>query len=112
MPRRNHSRNSIPQNRRNWWSDTPPQEPAFTTSGRPGTVRPALLPMVPTTGRCQTGKMRYGTAAEAEEALRRAIINREILQSPIVEDRWYPQPGDAPCYCNGYHLTSSPRKAK
>lgn len=111
MPRRNHNKNARPQSRRNWWSDTPPLEPAWTSSGRPG-ARPALLPMVETTGRCETGKMRYGTAEDAAEALRRALINREILQSPVVEERWYPQPGDRPCTCQGYHLTSAPRRTR
>src|SRR4051812_37140854 len=51
----------------------PPREP-----------REALLPMVKTEGTCPTGKMRYGSADDAREALRRAWINREILQSPVV----------------------------
>lgn len=68
-----------------------------------------LLPMVRSDGTCPTGKIRYGSAEDAEEALRRALLNREILQSPRVEERWYPQPGDVPCVCQGYHLTHSRR---
>lgn len=108
MPRRNHGKRQ-PQNRRNWWSDAPPTEVAWTSSLH---RKPTLLPMVEASGRCVTGKIRYGTPADAAEALRRALINREILQSPVVEERWYPQPGDVPCSCQGYHLTSSPRRAR
>jgi hypothetical protein len=68
--------------------------------------------MVQATGTCPLGKIRYGTPDDAAEALRRALINREVLQSPVVEERWYPQPGDAPCTCQGYHLTSSARRAR
>jgi hypothetical protein len=66
--------------------------------------------MVETTGTCPTGKLRYFPSQDAQEALRRARINREILGSEIVEERYYPQPGDLPCECGGYHLTSKPRR--
>lgn len=103
MPRRNRPKGAKqPQNSRldNWI--TPDLVPQHRK----------LLPHVPTTGTCSLKGRRYGTPEDAAEALRRAIINREILQSPVVEDRWYPQPGDAPCVCQGYHLTSSPRRAR
>jgi hypothetical protein len=112
MPRRNRRPNERPQSRRNWWSDVPPEQVAFTGSGRSDKPRPALLPHVPTVGTCPLKSRRYGSPEDAAEALRRALINREILQSPVVEERWYPQPGDAPCVCQGYHLTSSPRRAR
>lgn len=108
MPRRNRT-NRAPQSRRTAWFDmpefVPPREPLRST-------RPKLLPMVASKGQCPTGKIRYGNPDDAAEALRRALINREILQSPVVEERWYPQPGDAPCICSGYHLTSAPRRTK
>lgn len=112
MPRRNRRPNERPQSRRNIWFDAPPEVPALTSSGLSGKPRPALLPMVKSEGHCPLGKIRYGNPEDAAEALRRALINREILQSPVVEERWYPQPGDAPCTCQGYHLTSSPRRAR
>jgi hypothetical protein len=68
--------------------------------------------MVKATGTCPTGKIRYGTPADAQEALRRAIANRKVLKSEIVEERWYPQAGDRPCQCEGYHLTHTPRRAR
>lgn len=73
-------------------------------------ARPRLLPMVKTEGTCPTGKLRYGTAGDAQEALKRAQHNRVLLQSEVTEDRWYPQPGDRPCECAGYHLTSKKRR--
>ena len=71
-----------------------------------------LLPMVPTTGRCPTRKMRYGTEAEAAEELRRLMYKREVLKSENREGRYYPMPGDAPCICDGYHTTHQPRRKK
>lgn len=71
-----------------------------------------LLPMVPTTGRCPTKKMRYGTEAEAAEALRRLQYNREVLGSEHKEGRYYPMEGDVPCMCEGYHTTHQPRRRK
>lgn len=117
MPRRNHSKGRRPQARR---GANPPavysDAPITWSNGLPQRKkkpdRSRLLPMVPSEGRCPLGKIRYGSADDAAEALRRALINREILQSPVVEDRWYPQEGDAPCVCQGYHLTSAPRRAK
>jgi hypothetical protein len=72
--------------------------------------RPKLLPLVPPTGTCPTGKIRYGSSVDASEALRRARINRPLMGSETVEDHWYPQPGDRPCVCGGFHLTSKERK--
>lgn len=119
MPRKNHVRGRRPQARRGRGSvsdylvDT---QATYLKNGLPQRPpkqpRPALLPMVEAEGRCATGKIRYGTPESAGEALRRARINREILQSPVVEERWYPQPGDVPCSCQGYHLTSAPRRTK
>lgn len=106
MPRRNYRPERRAEARRLANQETSKQFYA----ARPESPRDQLLPMVKTEGRCPTGKMRYATAADAEEALRRALINREILQSPVVEERWYPQPGDAPCMCRGYHLTHSKRR--
>ena len=71
-----------------------------------------LLPMVPTTGKCVTRKMRYGTEFEAAEALRRLTYNREVLGSEDREGRYYPMPGDPPCMCGGYHLTHQERRKK
>jgi hypothetical protein len=90
-------------------TDTPVSQ---LRQGRP--IRPVaqpLLPMVPTMGVCPTGKLRWSTPEDAQEALRRAQHNRAILRSPIVENRWHPQPGtaDKPCVCGGYHLTSQPK---
>lgn len=73
--------------------------------------RDKLLPMVEATGTCPTGKIRYGSADDAAEALRRALINRAILKSEMVEERYYPMEGDAPCVCNGFHLTHTKRRA-
>lgn len=78
---------------------------------KPSRPKINLLPMVPTEGVCPLGKLRYGSPADAEEALRRAQHNRVLLQSEVTEDRWYPKPGDRPCECHGYHLTSKKRKA-
>lgn len=111
MPRRN-KRTPYAESRRATWFDMPETLVAVPDGPKRNRDRPVLLPMVATAGRCPTRKMRYGTPEDAAEALRRALINREILQSPVVEDRWYPQPGDAPCICHGYHLTHSPRKAR
>lgn len=72
--------------------------------------RPPLVDMVKPTGTCPTGKIRYGTPDDARDALARALINRELLHSVVVEDRWYPQAGDKPCECRGYHLTSKPKR--
>jgi hypothetical protein len=72
--------------------------------------KPRLLPMVAPTGTCPSGKLRYGTSHDAEEALRRALENRILLKSVVVEERWYPKPGDKPCECGGYHLTSKPSR--
>jgi hypothetical protein len=69
-----------------------------------------LLPIVPLTGTCPTGKWRYGTAAEAEEALRRLTYNRKVLNSENREGRYYPMPGDAPCMCGGYHTTHQEKR--
>jgi len=120
MPRRNNrNKGRRPQARRGGWGGVPyvPAESDFRgtalVNGLPQRqAKPKLLPMVKSDGVCATGKIRYGTPADAEEALRRALINREILQSPVVEERWYPQPGDAPCHCQGYHLTSAPRRTR
>ncbi len=109
MPRRNRRPNQRPQSRRANWFDVPYVEQQVEQVRM---TRPTLLPMVPKVGHCPTGKIRYGSAVDAAEALRRALINREILQSPVVEERWYPQPGDAPCVCQGYHLTSAPRRTR
>jgi hypothetical protein len=114
MPRRNHAKGRRPQAQRGSKIFIP------TDGGirirKDGLVqkapRPKLLPMVPATGTCPTGKIRYGSAADAEEALRRAVVNREILHSEITETRYYPMPGDRPCECGGFHLTSSPRRAR
>lgn len=117
MPRRNRSKGHRPQARRGsnvaaMWSDMPiairnglPQKPQKPK-------RDKLLPMVAATGTCPTGKIRYGTAADAEEALRRALVNRAILQSEMREERYYPMPGDAPCVCEGFHLTHTKRRMK
>ena len=112
MPRRNHAKGRRPQARRGHTSFAPDQEYRGTfVNGLPQRPpRPKLLPMVPSSGTCPTGKIRYGSSTDAQEALRRAIVNREILQSEIVEDRWYPAPGDRACECGGFHLTSSPRR--
>ena len=104
MPRRNHPpEHVIPQ--------TPKgaqKGPAPTELGRK--ARPELVPMVPTTGTCPTGKLRYATTYQAEEALACARENRRRLGSAVVEERYYPQPGDKPCPCGGFHLTSKPRR--
>jgi len=116
MPRRNHSRGRRPQARRG--SSNPFVIPEIGTirnglpQKAPRPPKPKLLPHVPTVGTCPLKSRRYGSPEDAAEALRRALINREVLQSPVVEERWYPQPGDAPCVCQGYHLTSSPRRAR
>ena len=102
MPRRNH-RKGKPQAARQY---VPP-------SGQPQVriMRPKLEPMVPTSGFCDTGKLRYASSTDAKEALKRAQTNRMLLGSDHVETRWYPKPGDRPCPCGGYHLTSTePRK--
>jgi hypothetical protein len=119
MPRRNHAKGRRPQAQRGRSNPFPtlPDVRGTFKNGLPQkpkskSTRPSLLPMVPSVGTCPLGKIRYGTEEDAAEALRRALINREILQSPVVEERWYPQPGDAPCTCQGYHLTSSPRRAR
>lgn len=120
MPRRNHAKGRRPQAGRRGkggavytgapiaWANGLPQR----QKQAPKPDRSKLLPMVSSAGTCPTGKIRYGTEDDAAEALRRALINREVLQSPVVEERWYPQPGDAPCVCQGYHLTSTPRRTK
>ena len=84
-----------------------PQRPKDRQYGRIQIQRPRLSPMVPTTGLCATGKLRYGTSADAQLALEYAQANREILGSERVEKRWYPKPGDKPCPCGGFHLTST-----
>lgn len=71
--------------------------------------RARLLPMVEPTGVCPTGKIRYYPSSDAEEALRRTQHNRKIMRSAHVEQRWYPQEGDKPCICGGFHLTSKER---
>jgi hypothetical protein len=118
VPRRNHRKGRRPQARRGangaaMYLDMPvqirnglPQKPQKQKN------RPDLLPMVPSSGHCPTGKIRYGTEEDAQEALRRAIINREVLKSEVREERYYPQPGDKPCECEGYHLTHTPRRMK
>jgi hypothetical protein len=68
--------------------------------------------MVEATGTCPSGKIRYGTPDDAKEALQRAHYNRELLKSPVVEERYYPMPGDRPCQCGGYHLTSQPKRTR
>lgn len=115
MPRRNRRKGRRPQAQRSARTAVPYDLNKIQIRSDGLVQRPKrrkLLPMVAAMGACSTGKIRYGTAADAEEALRRALINREILQSPVVEERWYPQPGDAPCICQGYHLTSAPRRAR
>lgn len=115
MPRRNHSKGRRPQARRGASNPFPalPEIRGTFKNGLPQKPkRRSLLPHVPTVGTCPLKSRRYGSPEDAAEALRRALINREILQSPVVEERWYPQPGDAPCICQGYHLTSSPRRTR
>lgn len=115
MPRRNRSKGRRPQAQRGSKIFIPTEGGirisrdglSQRAAARP---RPKLLPMVPATGTCPTGKIRYGTSTDAEEALRRAIINRDVLHSEVVEERYYPMPGDRPCECGGFHLTSSPRR--
>ena len=102
MPRRNHSKRK-PQRDRRLPKGPPPRE-----LGRK--ARPELLDMVETTGTCPSGKLRYATTYQAQEALARARENRRRLGSPIVEERYYPQPGDKACPCGGFHLTSKPRR--
>ena len=117
MPRRNHAKGRRPQARRGangaaMWVDTPVQIRNGLPQRPQKPKRPVLLPMVDPTGRCPTGKIRYGTEEDAQEALRRALVNRERLNSPIREERYYPQPGDKPCECGGYHLTHTARRVK
>jgi hypothetical protein len=109
MPRRGGSkqrgsgRNRAPQGSKRRDVKGLPAERRAGLVQRP--ARPKLHDMVETTGTCATGKLRYGTSADAAEALRRARANRAILGSEKVEQRWYPKPGDRPCPCGGYHLT-------
>ena len=65
-----------------------------------------LLPDVESQGWCPTGKRRWDNPEDAAEALRRVRHNRRVTNAPEVEKRWYPQEGDRPCQCGGYHLTS------
>jgi len=109
MPRRNKRSGRRPQAQRG-------AKPLHTDSGTrvngliQRSPRPKLLPMVDPVGTCPTGKIRYGSSTDAQEALKRAIANRAILKSEIVEERWYPKPGDRPCECGGYHLTHTKRR--
>jgi len=113
VPRRNRSKGRRPQAQRGAKQAAPITGISIRRDGRTQkTGRPKLLPMVPPTGTCPTGKIRYGTSADAEEALRRAKLNRVTLKSAVVEERWYPKPGDAPCQCGGFHLTHTPRRPR
>ena len=113
MPRRNNAKGRRPQAHRGSNKAFVIPEIGSIVNGLPQKPKARkLLPHVPTSGTCPLKSRRYGTPEDAAEALRRALINREILQSPVVEERWYPQPGDVPCVCQGYHLTSSKRRAK
>ena len=115
MPRRNRVKGYRPQARRNANGAAIYRD--MTVEVRNGLPqkpqkpkRDKLLPMVESTGTCSTGKIRYGTEEDAQEALRRAIVNRAILKSEMREERYYPMEGDAPCACGGFHLTHTKRR--